>query len=176
MNKDISLLPDYPALKKLAAALWQQDSTFHGAAVMVGSGFSRSASSTGDIIKKPPLWNDLSKVLSEELETDNKDPLRLAEEYRAYFGQQALHELLEKEVNDASWEPSELHKFLLELPWSDVLTTNWDSLLERASDDIHQPVYSVVFKQEDLSNARSPRIAKLHGTLGRSKELVFTQE
>lgn len=174
--KDISFLPDYAALKKLASALWQQDNSYHGAAVMVGAGFSRSAASTGDATKKLPLWNDFSRTLAAELDSINTDPLRLAEEYCAYFGKQALHDLISKEVNDAAWVPGELHKSLLELPWSEVLTTNWDSLLERASAEVHQPIYNLVSKQEDLSSARSPRIVKLHGTIDITKDLIFTQE
>lgn len=170
-------LPDYSALKKLAAALWQQDNSYQGAAVMVGAGFSRSAASTGDINRKLPLWNDLSSTLAEDLGTSSgSDPLRLAEEYCAYFGKQALHDAVKKEINDAAWAPGPLHKSLLELPWSDVLTTNWDTLLERASMDVHQTVYNLVSKQEDLSSARSPRIIKLHGTVNVTDELVFTQE
>ena len=176
MITNISSLPDYAALKKLASALWQQDSSYHGAAVMVGAGFSRSSASTGDVNRKLPLWNDFSKTLAKELDSGSVDPLRLAEEYCAYFGKQALHDLIKKEVNDAAWTPGELHKSLLELPWSEVLTTNWDTLLERTSTEVHQPVYSVVSKQEDLSSARSPRIVKLHGTIDVTKDLVFTQE
>ncbi|MFB8831084.1 SIR2 family protein [Azotobacter sp. CWF10] len=176
-SKNITDLPDYAALKKLAAALWRQDSACHGAAVMVGAGFSRSAASTGDINKKLPLWNDLSKNLAEELgASSSSDPLRLAEEYCAYFGKQALHDLVKKKVNDAAWMPGELHKSLLELPWTEVLTTNWDTLLERGSMEVHHPVYSVVSRQEDLSSARSPRIVKLHGTVNVTEDLVFTQE
>lgn len=177
MSKRITDLPDYAALKKLAAALWQQENFYHGAAVMVGAGFSRSAASTGNINSKLPLWKDLSETLAKDLGTSsNSEPLRLAEEYCAYFGKQALHDLVKKEVNDAAWVPSELHKTLLGLPWSEVLTTNWDTLLERASVDVHQPVYSVVARQEDLSSARSPRIVKLHGTVNITEDLVFTQE
>ena len=176
MNKNVTDIPDYAALKKLAAALWQQDNFYHGAAVMIGAGFSRNAASTGDINSKLPLWNDLSKTLAEELGASSADPLRLAEEYYAYFGKQALHDLIKKEINDAAWTPSELHKSLLELPWSEVLTTNWDTLLERASIEVHQPVYNVVTKQEDLSSTRSPRIVKLHGTVNVTEDLVFTQE
>jgi len=174
--KDISSLSDYAALKKLASALWQQDNSYHGAAIMVGAGFSRSAASTGDASKKLPLWNHFSKKLADELGSDSTDPLRLAEEYCAYFGKQSLHDLIKQEINDAAWEPGELYKSLLELPWSEIMTTNWDTLLERASSEVHQPVYSVVSKQEDLSGARSPRIVKLHGTIDVTKDLVFTQE
>lgn len=176
MVPSISSLPDYAALKKLASALWQQDSSYHGAAVMVGAGFSRCSAVAGDAAKKLPLWYDLSKTLAGELQSYSTDPLRLAEEYCAYFGQQALHDLIKKEINDFAWSPGKLHKTLLELPWSEVLTTNWDTLIERASVEVHHPVYSVVSKQEDLSWARSPRIVKLHGTIDVTKDLVFTQE
>ncbi len=176
MNNPIENLPDYPALKKLASALWQQGNSYHGAAIMVGAGFSRGAASTGDANKKMPLWNDFSRALATELGSESQDPLRLAEEYCAYFGKQALHDLIKNQINDASWVPGELHKSLLELPWSEVLTTNWDTLLERASTDVHQPIYSVVTKQEELASARSPRIVKLHGTLDVTNDLTFTQE
>jgi hypothetical protein len=177
MNSAVSDLPDFAALKKLAAALWQQDNSYYGAAVMVGAGFSRCAASTGDINRKLPLWKELSETLAKELDSDNHtDPLRLAEEYCAYFGKRALHDLVKKEINDAAWSPGELHTSLLELPWSEVLTTNWDTLLERASVDVHHPVYSVVSRQEDLPSARSPRIVKLHGTINATVELIFTQE
>lgn len=170
-------LPDYTALMKLAAALWQQDNTYHGAAVMIGAGFSRAAASTGDINRKLPLWNDLSSPLAKDLGASNSsDPLRLAEEYCAYFGKQALNDLLKKQVNDAAWAPGGMHKSLLELPWSEVLTTNWDTLLERASMEVHRPVYNIVSRQEDLSSMRSPRIVKLHGTVNVTESLVFTQE
>ena len=108
--------------------------------------------------------------------TSNPDPLRVAEEYRAYFGKQALYDLIKATVNDRSFTPGELHEQVLKLPWSEVLTTNWDTLLERASLNINNPVYSVVSKQEDLSSARAPRLVKLHGTIDVTKDLVFTQE
>lgn len=177
MSKSIAQLQDYPALKKLAAALWQQDISYRGAAVMVGAGFSRSAASTGDPRRVLPLWTDMSRSLANELGTSsNADPLRLAEEYAAYFGREALDDLIRREVDDQSWAPGPSHTLLLELPWSDVLTTNWDTLIERASMSVHRPVYSVVHRQEELAFARAPRIVKLHGTIGVTEHFVFTQE
>lgn len=177
MSKPIVQLQDYPALKKLASALWQQDSPFRGAAVMVGAGFSRSSASTGDPRCVLPLWTDMSRSLANDLGTSpNADPLRLAEEYAAYFGREALDDLVRREVDDQRWAPGSNHKQLLELPWSDVLTTNWDTLLERAAVNLHRRVYSVVHRQEELSVARAPRIVKLHGTIGVTENFVFTQE
>lgn len=176
-TKDITEISDYPALKKLSEALWQQDSSYHGASVMVGAGFSRSAAITGDNNKKLPLWYDLSAKLAEDLgESRSTDALRLAQIYHDYFGKQQLHDLIKQEINDNAWEPTELHRSLLQLPWSEVLTTNWETLLEKASQKIHEPIYSIVHKPEDLSSCRSPRIVKLHGTIGITNDLIFTQE
>ena len=144
---------------------------------MIGAGFSRIAAKTGDVSKKLPLWADLSSALEQDLSSsDSTDPLRLAEEYFAFFGKQALHDLIKKEVNDAAWIPGDMFKTLLELPWSEVLTTNWDTLIERAAMEVHQPVYSVVSRQEELASASAPRIVKLHGTINVTEDLVFTQE
>ncbi|WP_070968003.1 SIR2 family NAD-dependent protein deacylase [Vibrio sonorensis] len=170
-------IPDFPTLQRFASVLWKQDSSYHGASIMVGAGFSRCSSTTADASRKLPLWFDLSRTLQQELGTQgNTDPLRIAEEYTAYFGRQALNDLIKKEINDASWEPGKLYSSMLRLPWTEVLTTNWDTLLERASEKVHETFYSVVHKQEDLSHACSPRIVKLHGTLNITNDLTFTQE
>lgn len=173
----ISELADYSALKKLANALWRQDTAYHGAAIMVGAGFSRSAAVSGDPKRKLPVWFDLANALNAELGPNaGTDPLRLAEEYQAYFGRPALNALIKSQINDLSWTPGPLYHRLLELPWSDVLTTNWDTLLERAAKEVYQPVYSSVIKQQDLAGAHAPRIVKLHGTIGAADDFVFTQE
>ncbi|MCZ8406590.1 SIR2 family protein [Achromobacter dolens] len=173
---NLSSLADFAALKKLAAALWQTDPTYQGAAIMIGAGFSRAAASTGDVRNKLPLWNDFSKIIMQELQSNGADPLRLAEEYLAYFGRHALNNLIKTMINDAAWVPGVLHNNMLELPWSEVITTNWDTLLERAAEEIHQRTYTTVVKQEDLASASSPRIVKLHGTISITEDLVFTQE
>lgn len=173
---DLKKLADYSSLVKLAEVLWKQDSGFHGAAIMVGAGFSRSAAATGDLNRKLPLWFDLSNVIQNDLGSTGTDPLRIAEEYSAYFGRQALNDVIKKEVNDAAWKPGKMHSSLLELPWTDVLTTNWDTLLEKASEEVHERLYSIVYRQADLSSARSPRIVKLHGTINVTENLTFTQE
>lgn len=173
---DVNQLADSAALKKLAAALWQQDGTFHGAAIMVGAGFSRSAAISGNPAQKMPLWFELCAKLGAELGSTSSDALRLAEEYQAFFGPQSMHDSLKTAINDQAFQPGALHDELLRLPWSEVLTTNWDTLLERAAATVPERIYGVVRKQEDLASARSPRIVKLHGTIVLDNHLVFTQE
>lgn len=177
----INDLHDFPSIKKMADALWRQDTKRHGAAIMIGAGFSRCSSKHADGSKKLPLWKDFAKKLASELDEKDKDlafsdPLRLAEEYRAYFGQAALNDLIKSEIHDEAWQPGSLHSDLLRLPWSEVMTTNWDTLLERAALDIHAPIYGVVSKQSDLSCVRSPRIVKLHGSIDVTEQFIVAQE
>jgi hypothetical protein len=71
-EQKVEALQDYPALKKLAGVLWRQDSSYRGAAVMVGAGFSRCAAQSGDSTRLMPLWMDFSRKLATEL--DPGDP------------------------------------------------------------------------------------------------------
>ncbi|KDN15805.1 hypothetical protein BGI40_07335 [Snodgrassella communis] len=176
-ERDITKITDYPLIQKLAQSLWQRETYGHGVAIMVGAGFSRSAATTMDKSKALPLWGNLAKKIAGELgESEQIDPLRLAQMYQDYFGKQQLYDLLKNEIDDEIWEPAELYQQLLTLPWTEVLTTNWDTLLERAARNIHEPIYDIVSKQEDLASCYSPRIVKLHGTINISNDLIFTQE
>jgi len=103
-------------------------------------------------------------------------PLRLAEEYRALLGQAALDALIRDFVPDTQWVPGDAHARLLELPWSDVLTTNWDTLLERTASDTTERSYEVVLTPTDIARTRSPRIVKLHGSLPSHTPFIFTEE
>ncbi|MHB8321025.1 MAG: SIR2 family NAD-dependent protein deacylase [Acidithiobacillus sp.] len=174
-------LIDYPAIKKLASALHRLDASHHGAAIMIGSGFSRSAARHVGGQKKMRLWDEFTRSLARELNANEPDlsfadPLRVAEEYRAYFGQAALNDRIRFEIENEAWRTGPLYRSLLELPWSEVLTTNWDTLLEQAATKIHSPYYTPVTKVSDLAWAQSPRIVKLHGTIGVTETFIAAQE
>jgi NAD-dependent SIR2 family protein deacetylase len=67
---------------------------------------------------------------------------------------------------------------LVQLPWTDIFTTNYDTLLERAAENITQKeqVYTVVINKEDLALSKSPRIVKLHGSFPSQRPFIITQE
>ena len=73
-------------------------------------------------------------------------------------------------------EPGDLHHRLLALPWADVFTTNWDTLLERTRDLTVSPTYEVVRAVDELPLASRPRIVKLHGSLPAHFPLVATAQ
>ncbi|MBI0325550.1 SIR2 family NAD-dependent protein deacylase [Burkholderia plantarii] len=180
MTFKFDALPDYSALQQFARALWR-DGTVRGAAVLVGAGFSKNALLPAKDSRQPPLWWDLCDAMVEQLYPGRRDnaptnPLRIAEEYRTYFGQAALDDFIRSHFPDRTWRPGALHAELLEFPWSDVLTTNWDTLLERTAESIFEKNYDIVKLEADLPHARAPRVVKLHGSIGDAGPLIFAEE
>lgn len=173
-------IPDYPALRDVQNALWAVGEA-RGAAVMVGAGFSLNAERAAGSTPAPPLWRDFTRRMIADLhassqEEGSADPLRLAEEYRAALGQPALDAMIRELVPDRLWTPGGLHRELLALPWADVLTTNWDTLLERAAVEDHDRAYEIVETVDAIARTRSPRIVKLHGTLPSHTPFIFAAE
>jgi hypothetical protein len=181
-NNAIERVPDFPAIRQIQGALWGVTET-RGAAVLVGAGFSRNALLAAPNSPKPPLWTDFSRIMKERLypgsgtERAPSDPLRLAEEYKAALGGTALESLIYELVRDKEWRPGPLHRRLVELPWTDILTTNWDTLLERSADVTdREETYDTVRAIADLPRTRSPRIVKLHGSMPSNPPFIFTEE
>lgn len=133
------------------------------AATLVGAGFSRNAEALVPGVASFPLWSELIEQMARQLygpDARPSDPLRTAETYELYFGRQALRDFLHEAVPDAHYRPGRLHRALLRLPWADVFTTNYDTLLEQARPDAHRRSYSVVYSPADLSQRTAPRIVK----------------
>ena len=160
------------------------------AAVLIGSGFSLNADDVNPIEKhKMPTWYELADSFCEKLGIDTKnpdyikanrylDPLTLAEKVEAMYGRPFLDELLIAQMKDELHKPSELHKKLLSLPWNDVFTTNYDTLLEKTLDEITNK-YRIVLDQTDLMYSKSDgrsRIVKLHGSFPSTRPFIITKE
>ena len=145
------------------------------AVVFVGAGFSRNADSTY------PVWKGLADRMWEQLHPDKDknakayvDVLGLAEEYQAAFDRPQLDALLLSACHKPNVTNLSLHEDLLSLPWVDVLTTNYDTLLEQATKGVRNIRYSVVLNKNDLSIAQRPRIIKLHGSFPSERPFVIT--
>ena len=179
MSSHIPPIPDQSHLNKVRDALWSRP--FAGATVMIGSGFSRNADKPRSEVDDLPLWSDIAAAIGSTLYPDleppsTDDPLRLAQQYKSTFGRSDLHRLLGQLVRDRNFLPGETHSRLLKLPWRDVFTTNWDTLLERASLEIAEPSYSVVEDIDQLPLVSQPRIIKLHGSFPANFPLICTEE
>ena len=131
--------PDQSHINRVRDALHQRSG--NRASVMVGSGFSKSAERINLNAKEMPTWQDLvdnfhgalypqdgtpHRVNNDRPAADN---VRIAQEYEAAFGRRTLHDALRRLVPDAEYSPGIKHQRLLQLPWRDIYTTNWDTLL-----------------------------------------------
>ncbi len=179
MNVDPSskaLLGADPVFRALSRSLWSE-TELRGAALMVGAGISRNAVLPAPTSPKPPLWGDLIRAMREELGLDragSPGALKLAQRYEEMFGRGRLEGLIRELVPDLAWEPGAHHTRLLRLPWTEILTTNYDTLLERAADRLTEPAYEAVLTPADIARTRAPRIVKLHGTLPSHTPFVIT--
>ena len=180
--------PDQNYINHIREALWKRHPK---ASVMVGAGFSRNAKKQPSDARRMPTWVDMAKAMSYKLQTslDKKDLyfsttvpsetsgfLRLAQEYEAAFGRSELHKFIVQQIEDDTFKPGEMHSRLLRLPWRDVFTTNWDTLLERACPSVVERAYSLVRNIDEIPIAESFRIIKLHGSVSAHFPLVFTEE
>lgn len=153
------------------------------AAVMIGSGFSHNAKPQGQPYLGFPDWSQLGdlfyeKIYNKKPDADNRylSVPTLAHEVEAAIGRAALDQILRNAIPDQDSEPSALHVKLLNLPWSDVFTTNYDTLLERTRKFITSRKYDLVVTQEDLVYSEKPRIVKLHGSFSSARPVIVTDE
>lgn len=166
-------------LDEIADKLWMKPSR---ACVLVGAGFSRNAIKLQESTLTAPTWENLADDMIKKLYGNNgvntsyTDILNVAEEYEAQYGKGELERFLKNRIPDNSLEPSELHKLFMSLPWSDVFTTNYDTLLERASESVVDRNYERVVCKTDLILSHSPRIIKLHGSFPSNGPYIFTAE
>ena len=166
-------------LDESADKLWMKPSR---ACVLVGAGFSRNAIKLQESTLTAPTWENLADDMIKKLYGNNgvntsyTDMLNVAEEYEAQYGKGELERFLKNKIPDNSLEPSELHKLFMSLPWSDVFTTNYDTLLERASESVVDRNYERVVCKTDLILSHSPRIIKLHGSFPSNGPYIFTAE
>ena len=155
---------------------------------MVGAGFSRNAVTELGQAVTVPAWSEIALAMQEKLygaddercglraEISADQSLALAQEYEIAFGRDDLHRFLKEQINDEAMWPGKAHKRLLALPWRDVFTTNWDTLLERASEDLPGPPLGVLRNTAEMAIASGSRIIKLHGSLPAQFPLIVTEE
>ncbi|MGB6068506.1 MAG: SIR2 family protein, partial [Desulfomonilaceae bacterium] len=191
MNR-VSSIPDLSHLEQLRKRLWE-GKEYGRAAVMVGAGFSRNAESKAGNSPSYPLWNELAGCLYEELyppgtapgeeyqrdklrKTSGGGVLKLAQEYKTWFGRERLNKALLDIIPYRSYRPGILHRLLLSLPWSDVFTTNYDTLLEEALPSVYYRKYDVCLTMDEIPLKMKPRLVKLHGSFPSHTPFIITEE
>ena len=182
--------PDQSHIDQIRDELWKRPSR---ATVMVGSGFSRNASSVIPGADPPPTLQDIRRSLFKELyprgshggsdrECVNAKHSELgsfpslAQEYEIAFGRTRLYQFFKRLIRDDELRPANVHKRFIRLPWRDIFTTNWDTLLEKSLDSIPDRGYSILQNKDEIPLSDQTRIVKLHGSFPANFPLICTQE
>jgi hypothetical protein len=177
-------------IKKIQIDLWKSK-PFGNVSILVGAGFSKNAIPSEGSSQSYPDWSELAQSLLDSLYPgENEDQrqrkiiksevpayiLRLAQEYIELYSQKDLNVLIEDSIPDSQYIPGKVHDELLKLPFKDVFTTNYDTLLERASYKNYEREYKIITTKEQLSGSVSPRIIKLHGSFPNVTPYVISEE
>ncbi len=166
-------------MKEIAKALVDKN-----ASIMVGAGFSKNARYNGSDDNRMLDWNRLADKFYNILYKDNSkykkeylNPIALAEEVEIMYGRKKLHDIIRESLPDLEHSPADIHYSILELSWKDIFTTNYDTLLERASKEVINRDYLVINNKEDLvHSAKDSRIIKLHGSFPSNIPFIITEE
>lgn len=161
MSKDVNIffkmkLMMYPHLENIRNNLWFNEGKSR-VSVMIGAGFSLNAQKIEQSFSSIAIWNEIKERLIDKLphykDIREKDVLTIGQIYVEEYGRSSLDQILKDAVPDNNYEPGELHYKLLNLPWADVYTTNYDTLLERAKKNIFNRNYQVIYDISDIPSS-----------------------
>ncbi len=156
--------------------------------VFIGAGLSQGAGLPGwpKLLEQMMAWGkdnqvDFSEAEEKELKTSIRkgELLWVAEVLRERMGKPAFHQFMREVFLESEPLPTDAHRLLPAIPFSSVLTTNYDCLLEKVYIDSYKGASFHSFTHRDspeLANALRKGefyLLKLHGTIDRIDTIVL---
>lgn len=146
-----------------------------------------------------PTWNQFLEKLEKEIRrfspgmeqelgslAGESDLLWRAQEYRRLLGQDNYHAVIREQFGPEDGRFDKFHQELVSLPFSHILTTNYDNVLPSAHFAAHsKPAHIIVWKNasdvkeftEQLTNDQySRRYVFLHGRFNDPDSIILTEE
>jgi hypothetical protein len=146
--------------------------------LFAGAGLSFNALRNDGKPNRMPSWKDLAAKLRDDLGSGiaaDADPLRVADYYEVRFKRNALIEKVSRAIADDEYSPGRVHECVAELNLRDIITTNYDTLIERAFETYRFQPQVIVRGSDFTSTRRSPRILKMNGCILRNaSDIVIT--
>ncbi len=156
--------------------------------VFIGAGLSQGAGLPGwpRLLEQMMAWGKENHVVfSEADEKELKTSIRkgellwVADELRERLGKTAFHQFMLEIFQQSKPQPTDAHRLLPAIPFSSVLTTNYDRLLEKVYEDSYKDASFHSFTHRDYPElAMAIRrgefyLLKLHGTIDRIETIVL---
>ncbi len=125
----------------------------------------------------PSGWQ-LTQELAQRAGLEDVSGMGLPEVAQAYeleLGHQSLIQYVINRIDDPKYSPLRTHQLITALPFNEVITTNWDNLLEEALRQARQPFVKVV-RDADIAFADEEKVLliKLHGSIEQKDTIVIT--
>jgi len=154
---------DRPALKELSREIIRKRTV-----LFVGAGLSANAPRRDGGVGRLPLWGKLATELRVHLSDAHRsesDPTRVASLYESNSGRSSLIQRLQEFIPHQQFDPGPSHQLVCQLNFRAIVTTNFDTLIERAFEKLGISTRPV-WKDDQLVDAPwRPRIVKMNGCL-----------
>lgn len=129
-------------------------------------------------------WKELTTRFRSEMHSADQreqDYLRLAEYFEKTHGRHRLHMLLQDSVPDHLLVPGDAHRTIVETNWEAILTTNYDTLIEKSyQSSWRRGEPNIIYRDLDLARPRRPGAAcdiiHLHGIISDPGSIILTAE
>lgn len=123
----------------------------------IGSGMSKNVGL--------PDWGELIYELKKDLNTKEEDYLKIAQLYFLEFGEHEYIKKVKSFFPSEKTNPLNTHNLLIKLFPQNIITTNWDVVIEKAIDN-EMALYDIVRNDSELINTTSNRkLIKMHGDI-----------
>lgn len=143
----------------------------------IGAGFSLNAKLP--VGREMPLWDSLGQTAAEALPSyQYSTALDAISAYSHEFSRVKLIEFLAAVLHVGVAQPGRVHAAFCELPFEQVVTTNFDFLLEDAYASLNRYCLPIIGEEQLAVNGSraGSRLLKLHGDLNHPQRLVATEE
>lgn len=130
--------------------------------------------SISDNYKYAGFYDDIIKAISED------KLLMVAQEIEDTISKNDLTKYLRRIFLDRGLKPNDNHRSLVKIPFTGILTTNYDTLIEGAYTVQNEGRLPVVLTQEDLDKIPNPLrlkdefVFKIHGDINRPETIVLS--
>lgn len=125
-----------------------------------------------------PAGRQLAQELARRANLEDLASLSLpmvAQSYATKLGLHSLIAFIASRIDDPRYSPLPTHQLIATLPFTRILTTNWDNLLEQSLHQVGKSYVKVV-RDSDVSfvDDRKVLLVKLHGSIEQRDSIVIT--
>ncbi|HLX09389.1 MAG TPA: SIR2 family protein, partial [Thermoanaerobaculia bacterium] len=134
--------------------------------LFAGAGLSFNAPRRDEGKNSMPGWRDLAHELLKKMEgsiRDSQDPLKVADYFETKYGRPALIDALVNTIRDSEHAPGRVHQCLTGLNFDEIITTNYDTLIERAFEKQFIEPQVIVESRDLVRKRKPPRVIKMNG-------------